>query len=482
MGSILAAAGLALGLLLASATTAAAEDWIPSGYAHGGTYFTDLASLSRQGDVVRSWMREDLPRPARGATGASYSHTFTERYDDCARRRFSFTGSVRRNDRGDVVETYSNPGDWHDIVPGSIAESVWRTACAATSPPKDKPLVQDLGAGTWTLLGASADKRYVLYAAFDRVVRLDAQHLFVLTRSDFAKPQWIGGLPIRYVVTASVIDCTNRKTAEGGLDMLLSPAIRVRSVRVASVAELKFDSPPPGSFAFASLDRFCSAPTVPVAGEADQDDGDVVSGTAWLATKGYLVTADHVVAGAKMLTIYSNGEAVGRAEIVAEDSANDLAILKPIGWTTRRRLALPLAAHGAALGRRVFTLGYPEPDTLGQRLKMTSGEVSGTTGPRDDAHDLQISVPIQPGNSGGPVLTWDGAVIGIVDYKLKDFAGADDEQKPELVNYAVKVAYLRPMLDDLPDLGDYQLLESKGRRDDLVAKVGPSVFMVVAAH
>ncbi len=93
-------------------------------------------------------MREDLPRPARGATGASYSHTYTERYDDCSARRFSFTASVRRNDKGEVVESFTNPGGWHDMVPGSVTESLWRVACAATTPPKEKPLLEDLGAGS----------------------------------------------------------------------------------------------------------------------------------------------------------------------------------------------------------------------------------------------------------------------------------------------------------------------------------------------
>ena len=189
-----------------------------------------------------------------------------------------------------------------------------------------------------------------------------------------------------------------------------------------------------------------------------------------------------MVTGASELVVYdSNGEPVGHAEVVSEDSANDLAVLKPVDWKARRRTALPLAPHGAALGKRVFTLGYPEPDTLGQHIKMTSGEVSGTSGPHDDAHDLQISAPIQPGNSGGPVLTWDGAVVGIVDSKLNSFDG-DDQSKPELINYAVKAAYLRPMLEDLPDLGGYQLLAPRAGQDETVALARRSVFMVVATH
>jgi S1-C subfamily serine protease len=472
-------AGVALAALLASATFAAAEDWIPSASSSSASYFMDLSTFARKGDVVQSWMREDLVHPSRASSGASFNRTLTQRYDDCVVRKFAFGEAVRRNDKGETVETVRQPGGWREIAPGSVAESVWRVACAASEPPKEKPLLEDISAPAWTDLGPSSDKKYVMYAALDGVVRLDADHVLMLTRSDFMKAEWIEGLPIRHMIAASVIDCAARKTATAGADLFMSPSVRVRAVRAASQTDLKFQAPAPGSFAFINLDRICSSAA---ASADDKDAGDIATGTAWMVAKGYLVTADHVVAGAKTLTLFSNGEAVGKAVVVSEDAANDLAILKPAGWAPGRRAALPLAAHGVALGRRVFTLGYPEPETLGQKIKMTAGDVSGTTGPRDDAHDLQISIPIQPGNSGGPVLTWEGTVVGIVDSKLTEFAAGEADPKPELVNYAVKAAYLRPMLDELPDLGGYVILEAKGGPDQIVAQARKSVFMVVAEH
>jgi S1-C subfamily serine protease len=474
-------ASLALALSGGSLTGAKAEDWITSATGDASAYFTDLSTLSRTGDVVQSWMREDLNRPAKDKrSGSSYSHIFTQRYDDCAAHRFSFAGAVTRNDRGEVVATYTNPGGWQAMVPGSVAEAIWRVSCAATTQPREKPILDDISAGSWTSIGVSADSKYLIYVALDRVARLDTEHVLVVTRSDFAKPEWNDGIPIRHLVNAAVIDCVNRKMASVATDYFISSTIRVRAYRAPG---LGFESIAPGSFAFANFDRICSSAVSRSASEDGREEGGgAYSGTAWMVTKGYLVTADHVVAGAKSLVVYSNGEKVGRAEVVSEDAANDLAVLRPVGWPKKTSIALPLAPRGVPLGKRIFTLGYPEPDTLGQHIKMAAGEVSGTNGPHDDAHDLQISIPIQPGNSGGPVLTFEGTVVGIVNSKLTKFGADDDQPKPELVNYAVKAAYLRPMLEDLPDLANYRVLGTKGGADQIVADARRSVFMVVATQ
>ena len=121
---------------------------------------------------------------------------------------------------------------------------------------------------------------------------------------------------------------------------------------------------------------------------------------------------------------------------------------------------------------------YPEPGVLGQQIKMTAGQVSGTSGPRDDGRFLQISVPIQPGNSGGPVISSDGVVVGVVKSKLLRFDDADSPA-PENVNYAVKTSYLRPMLEDLPDLGNYEAMKASPSQEQMVSDARGAVFMLV---
>ena len=107
--------------------------------------------------------------------------------------------------------------------------------------------------------------------------------------------------------------------------------------------------------------------------------------------------------------------------------------------------------------------------------------MSSTSGIRDDARYLQISVPVQPGNSGGPLLGFDGAAVGVVASKLPTLGGRADAPAPENVNYAVKVAYLRPLLEDLPDLGDYDTLKAGATADDLIAQAQEAVFMIVVS-
>jgi len=112
---------------------------------------------------------------------------------------------------------------------------------------------------------------------------------------------------------------------------------------------------------------------------------------------------------------------------------------------------------------------------------MTSGQVNSTSGMQDDTRMLQISIPLQGGNSGGPVLGWDGSVLGVVDIKLLKLDEKGDEP-PQNVNYAVKASYLRPLLDDLPDLGDYEPVKAADSQEQTVAAVREAVFMLLVTQ
>ena len=80
--------------------------------------------------------------------------------------------------------------------------------------------------------------------------------------------------------------------------------------------------------------------------------------------------------------------------------------------------ALALAAGSEArLGQPVFTIGFPNPDVQGTEPKLTRGEISSLAGMKDDPRHFQISVPVQPGNSGGPLVDLNGNVVGIVSMR-----------------------------------------------------------------
>lgn len=477
------AIAIAAATIMAGGKAAAAADWAPVAVGAGGlVYETDLSTVSLNGAVAKSWLRQTLPKAQRDPkTGAAYTTTLQERFDDCQRHSFMLGGYVLRDARGRTAG--EGPGDlasgWISISPGSVAEGVARTVCAVAYPPKDEAIEPDLRKGSWTDLGASADGKYRLQVRIDGVVKLKDGPVIAASRSVYDKPEWIDGYPVRIIVSATAIDCAAGKSAGLGADFYVSPDVRVKSVRAAD-KDIQFQAASSGSYLAAGIKLICASAQTQTAG-ADEEDhaGGLSVGTAWGVDKGYLVTASHVIQGGAEIEIYDNGEKVGDARVVADDPANDLAILKFKPSKPGKLAILPIAPKAANLGRSVFVLGYPEPDSLGQRIKMTAGEVSSTAGYQDDARFLQISAPIQQGNSGGPVITWDGTVVGVVEAKLTHFSDRKDALSPEMVNYALKASYLRPMLEDLPDLANYTVVKAAGSHDQLVAAARKAVYMVV---
>ncbi len=156
------------------------------------------------------------------------------------------------------------------------------------------------------------------------------------------------------------------------------------------------------------------------------------SGTAFAITQdGYLLTARHVVLQGRNIWIV-NDDVLYPVEVVAVDSRHDLALLK----TDARFRSVPIRdSETVRLGEPVFTLGFPNIRVQGVEPKLTSGEISSLAGVQDARNAFQVSVPVQPGNSGGPLLDAEGNVIGVVNATL-DTGGDSPSQN---VNYALRI-------------------------------------------
>ena len=89
------------------------------------------------------------------------------------------------------------------------------------------------------------------------------------------------------------------------------------------------------------------------------------------------------------------------------------------------------------VGNSVYALGYPLRATMGDEVKLTNGIISTKTGFQGDITTYQITVPIQPGNSGGPLFDSNGNVIGIINAK---HIGAEN------ASYAIKTSYLMNLI------------------------------------
>jgi S1-C subfamily serine protease len=133
--------------------------------------------------------------------------------------------------------------------------------------------------------------------------------------------------------------------------------------------------------------------------------------------------------------------------VVARAPDVDLALLNS---PKRSRNWIPVAdGEPARLGQHIFVLGYPFFGTYGTSLNMTSGNVSALAGLGDDPDALTISAPVQPGNSGGPLMSRDGQVIGVVIARLDALKVAERTGSlPENINYAVAEPALLAFLNE----------------------------------
>ncbi|MBK4717622.1 trypsin-like peptidase domain-containing protein [Azospirillum sp. YIM DDC1] len=161
--------------------------------------------------------------------------------------------------------------------------------------------------------------------------------------------------------------------------------------------------------------------------------------------KGEILTNHHVIEGCRTLKA-RRGERIVDAELVATDEKNDLAVV---------RAAVPSAqslkfrdGKGIRPADGVVAVGYPYAGLLATTPQVTTGSVTSLAGIADDTRFLQITAPIQPGNSGGPLLDLSGNTVGVVVSTLSALAVVKATGSiPQNVNFAIKSSVAREFLD-----------------------------------
>lgn len=161
------------------------------------------------------------------------------------------------------------------------------------------------------------------------------------------------------------------------------------------------------------------------------------SGTGFFITPNHLLTNYHVIDGATTYEIIFR-ETRYTAEVFATDPTNDLAILKVVGLEGNVKPLTVASSRDVKEGSKVYTVGFPIPDLLGIRAKLSEGIINGISGFKDDMRMFQISIPIHPGNSGGPLLNNKGEVIGVITSGLGLKFLYTTGVIPQNVNYALK--------------------------------------------
>jgi S1-C subfamily serine protease len=175
-----------------------------------------------------------------------------------------------------------------------------------------------------------------------------------------------------------------------------------------------------------------------------------VSGTGFVVSKNaHVVTNNHVVKDC-VSDIHGNiaGQAPVKLRVVSADETNDLALLQGTKKFKEKDIAT-IRASAVNSGDQVVAIGYPLHGLLTSDLTVTTGVISSLAGLYNDTRFLQISAPVQPGNSGGPLHDASGNVVGVVTAKLNALRIAKATGDiPENINFAIKTGALRDFLDN----------------------------------
>jgi serine protease Do len=186
---------------------------------------------------------------------------------------------------------------------------------------------------------------------------------------------------------------------------------------------------------------------------------------------GYVVTSYHVVHGADSVFLQNTGMERTAAKVVITDPKLDLAVLKLQDENAYKSWQLPfsLTEKSADIGEKIFTLGFPRKDMV-----YGEGSLSSLSGYSNDTCMYQISIPVNPGNSGGPILDENGNVIGVIRGKISD---------AEATGFAVKSSEILHSVNklggDTIQAGGKKSALKNLKRTEQIRKINPYVFNVL---
>jgi len=203
-------------------------------------------------------------------------------------------------------------------------------------------------------------------------------------------------------------------------------------------------------------------------------------GTGFVVSpNGHVVTNNHVIKGcAGDIKGNLTGEAAVTLRVVSSDANNDLALLQAPSTTTFKDF-VRIRDRSIRSGDSVVAIGFPYHGMLTSDFTVTTGIVSSLSGLRNDTRFLQISAPVQPGNSGGPLFDTSGQIVGVVTGKVDALRIAVATGNiPENINFAIKTGVLRDFLDN--SVVPYQTAEPKGelKTTDIAGNARPYTMLI----
>lgn len=207
-----------------------------------------------------------------------------------------------------------------------------------------------------------------------------------------------------------------------------------------------------------------------------QAEGVKSSGTGFAVTSdGWILTNAHVIDGCERVDV----KGVGTVSASRVDAVNDLALIQVS--STKPLMPLEFRRTPVRLGEDIVAIGYPLAGLLSDSIKITTGNVNALAGPQNDTRYIQISTPIQPGNSGGPVVDKDGLLIGITSATLSKQVADAIGITAQNVNFAIRASVAELFLQSQSitgTSGDHTVDQPPSSTADLADKLSPSVYYI----
>jgi serine protease Do len=203
---------------------------------------------------------------------------------------------------------------------------------------------------------------------------------------------------------------------------------------------------------------------------------------------GFVITNYHVIEDAnKIEIVIPEKNTIKTATVKIKDSKNDIAILEISNFSYSSYFSQPIPfvladINTIKVGEEVFTLGFPLGDIMGANSRLSNGRINSLYGLQDDPRLFQISNPLQPGNSGGPLFNSKGELVGLVVSSLNaKYFYENVGVIPQNVNFAVKSTYIQNLISMIPE-GD-EILKRKnlviqGKMEEQIEQLNPFVVQI----
>jgi len=435
----------ASGLLLVQCASAA--DWVRVATSSEGSFYVDTSSTSRDGRHTLATVKAVFKDMQIGPSGVGYLISISQRRVVCASKEMASVEVKYFDGKDRLVDTQRNATlAWNTPKDGTIAEAIVKGVCgvepSASAPSAPQPKEK------FTAFSKDDDEEWSLVnesLAFNGK-RFDAVVLRELTKpltDDKTSKE------VKFFFTRVEGDCGRSMLGIVEQKAFDDQGEFVRTLHVSD-SEKQPKQYASGTVAYLLLTTVCSSKgyqvTASKAGSASAKSKEPApsqqraarsSGSAFAVTAtGHLLTNNHVVKDCETLAVSAPGVAPARGRVIARDDRNDLALVQaPLATPTYAAFRTSPMRPGES----IVALGFPLKGVLANEVNVSTGTVSALAGIANDTSKLQISAPIQPGNSGGPLLDSTASISGIVVEKLDALAMARSSGTiPEGIAFGIK--------------------------------------------